>query len=75
MRDDDGGDAKKAELLLRLADTHEKVYGPSDCLLPAALRAGAVSLAAGSRGPAQVATPAYRAHYDTIFGRAAMPEA
>jgi len=52
----------------RMADWHE----PHGCATPGVLRSvsGIVrNSLATSRGPAQVATPAYRDHWETLFGK------
>jgi hypothetical protein len=72
---DELSDAKKARLLEMCADAHDAVFGPNHCRAPRDLRAQAKKLAAGG-GPGQVASDAYRAGYDAIFGaRLPVPEA
>jgi hypothetical protein len=56
-----------ADLADREADTHRPTCGAGK-FLRAAGEAIRASLAGGS-GPAQVATPAYRENWDTLFGK------
>ena len=60
------GDIASEDLFVVLIPTREGDHS-EDCPVGQAIRAAKAACAAGS-GPAQVATPAYRTHWDSIFG-------